>query len=569
VSGTSGNKIKKRQLSQNKQQSEKKIPGRTAVAIRRILTNTGLLLLSAILFSLSFPSFLNTTGFPLLAYFALFPAFVVTYRMKWFAAPFFGFFLGLVSYAIFNYWLANYHPLAIFVVPVICGLYYSILFSVFKLSNSLFLRRSYIVNAIIWVAYEYLKTLGFLGYPYGIIGYTQYLFPPLVRISALTGVWGVSLLVIFPSAFLGYVYRDGFKDWLIKLKKTAIQEKIVLIIYAVIFSAGLLFGLLNTVDVSKMKTWRVSLIQHNTDPWQSGYQANRESLARLIRLSEEAAADSPDIIIWPETAFVPSIDWHTRYRTDLRTHRLVRELRDFLERQDVAFIVGNGEEVLIVDERGEKRSVGYNAALFFGPNGRHIGTYRKMRLVPFTEHFPYKRRFPGIYTFLREADTNFWEKGREFTVFELDGVKFSTPICFEDTFGYISREFVRRGANVIVNITNDSWSGSVAAEVQHMMHSVFRAAENQRSVVRSTTSGITCIIDPNGRIVSRIDPFIEGFLTGDVPVNEGSFTLYTRIGDFFGLLFVVFSIFIILVKLIIGKVAPALRSRCISRRFKS
>ncbi|MCL2481217.1 MAG: apolipoprotein N-acyltransferase [Spirochaetaceae bacterium] len=547
MSGTLENK--KKQLQQNNYQIEKKAP--------QSLINMALLLLSAIMFSLSFPSFINSTGFSFLAYFALFPAFAVTYRMKWIAAPFFGLFLGLVSYAIFNYWLSSFFPLTIFIVPLLYATYYFFLFPVLKISDTLFIRKSYIINSIIWVGYEYLRTKGFLGYSYGIIGYTQYLFPPLVRVSSLTGIWGVSLLVIFPSAFLGYVFKDGFKDWLVKLKKTVIEEKIVLIIYALIFIAALFYGSINTVDVSKLKTWKVSLIQHNIDPWQGGYATYRESLTRLKRLSEKAALDSPDIIIWSETSFVPAIDWHTKYRPDPKMYELVKELKDFLATQTIPYLIGNDEGVLITDEKGENKRIDYNAALLFEPGGKHKGTYRKTHLVPFTEHFPYKKQVPFLYKLLEEADTHFWEKGKEYTVFEIDSnnsdikIKFSTPICFEDTFGYISREFVLNGANVIVNITNDSWSGSIAAEVQHMMHAVFRAAENQRSVVRSTNGGITCIIDPNGKITSRIDPFIESFLTGEVPVNNSNFTLYTKIGDLFGIIFVILSISFILLKLAI------------------
>ena len=544
MSGALENK-KKHFLQNNLQILEKKTP--------QLLINIGLLLLSAIIFSLSFPSFINYVGFPFLAYFALFPAFVVIYRMNWIAAPFFGFFLGLVSYAIFNYWLFKFHIIAIFLVPLVYGIYYSMLFYVFKVSDKLFLRRSYIINSIIWVGYEYLRTKGFLGYPYGIIGYTQYLFPPLVRVSSLTGIWGISLLVVFPSAFLGYVFKDGFKNWLAKLKKAIIEEKIILIIYALIFTAALSYGFINTVDVSELETWKVSLVQHNIDPWEGELSAYRESLTRLKRLSSEATlcpSGPPDIIIWSETAFVPAIEWHTRFRLDPAVYQLVRELKDFLALQTIPYLIGSSEGVLIVDEKGEPQRLDYNAALLFGAGGKHKGTYRKMHLVPFAEHFPYSRQFPFIYNFLKEADTSFWEKGTEYTVFELNGVKFSTPICFEDTFGYISREFVKRGADVIVNLTNDSWSASVAAEVQHMMHAVFRAAENQRSVVRAANGGITCIIDPNGRIISRIDPFIESFLTGEAPINRGSFTLYTRIGDLFGLIFVILSISAILFKTI-------------------
>lgn len=140
-----------------------------------------------------------------------------------------------------------------------------------------------------------------------------------------------------------------------------------------------------------------------------------------------------------------------------------------------------------------------------------------------------------------DHDYHFWEKGTEYTVFNAAGVKFSTPICYEDVFGYISRNFVKRGAQVIVNMTNDSWSGAVSAEVQHMQMAVFRAIENRRSVVRSTNSGMTVIIDPDGRILKSLKPFTEGYLVGDVPVYDGTVTLYTVLGNWFAFLFLALS----------------------------
>jgi apolipoprotein N-acyltransferase len=140
-----------------------------------------------------------------------------------------------------------------------------------------------------------------------------------------------------------------------------------------------------------------------------------------------------------------------------------------------------------------------------------------------------------MYKMLVETDTHFWEKGSEYTVFEVDGIKFSTPICFEDTFGYLCRRFVRDGADVLVNMTNDTWSGSEVSEIQHMSMAVFRAIENKRSVVRSTNSGVTCLITPNGRIMDRLDTFIEDYLIVDIPVISERTTLYTLWEDWFGI----------------------------------
>jgi len=166
-----------------------------------------------------------------------------------------------------------------------------------------------------------------------------------------------------------------------------------------------------------------------------------------------------------------------------------------------------------------------------------------MHLVPFTEHFPYEKQFPAIYRALKAADTHFWKKGTEPTVFTASGINFSTPICFEDSFGYISRRFVGNGADLLVNLTNDAWAKSLSAQMQHLGMAVFRAVENRRSMVRATASGQTCAIDPNGRITAMADPFIENQITVDIPIYNRRNTMYTRYGDYLGLSFLILSCF--------------------------
>jgi apolipoprotein N-acyltransferase len=165
--------------------------------------------------------------------------------------------------------------------------------------------------------------------------------------------------------------------------------------------------------------------------------------------------------------------------------------------------------------------------------------------VPFTEYFPYEKQLPWVYQALKNADTHFWKQGEDVTVFSVNGLKFSTPICFEDTFGYISRDFVQKGAEIIVNLTNDAWSGSLPAQMQHMAMAVFRAVENRRSLVRSTASGQTCGIDPSGRLLAMAEPFAEVQLTLEVPVVR-DITPYTRWGDFFAKIFTALGITVLI-----------------------
>jgi apolipoprotein N-acyltransferase len=504
--------------------------------LKKVLKQFLLLLLGSILFSLSFPNLLSKTGFFPLAFIALVPIFIVIHRSNWLGVFIYGALYGFITYSIINFWLTQFHPLAGIIVPVIYLSYFIIIFPLLKLADELFPDYGYILQIFIWISYEILRTKGFLGYAYGIIGYSQYIFLPLIRVASITGVWGVSFFVVFPSAFLGNALKSGKKS----VKKFFRENRIIGIIYLILIVCSVIYGLFYKTDYSESPSHRVALIQHNVDPWKGGIPAFKKSLKLLKELSLEAMQQDPDIVIWSETAFVPAIAWHTAYRQNQDAYALVKELKDFLTTQPVPYILGNDDGQLGKDENGNLIRVDYNAALYF-ENGDFRGSYRKVHLVPFTENFPFKKLLPGIYQWLVDADTHFWEKGDTFNIFDIQNVKYGTPICFEDTFGYISREFVRNGAEIIANITNDSWSKSVVSETQHMAMAVFRAIENQRTVVRSTNGGITCAIDPSGKITAALEPFIEGYLVTDVPVYSEKTTFYTRYGDWFAYLMVILS----------------------------
>lgn len=529
--------------------------------LRKTFGELGLLSLSAFLFAFSFPSFISIDGLWPLVFIALIPIVPVIRRCSWAAAPFYGAFYGFLSYAIFNYWLTTFHPLAIFIVPVIYAVYFLVLFPALKAVDLFFPRYAYWIQAVVWVAYEYLRTQGFLGYPYGNLGYALYKVLPVIQISELTGVWGVSFLIALIGFFLGHALLFTFEydaSFLASLKVWFGRRKAALAVCSVLLAGTLIFGfVVMRGNYDDQRPWKVALIQHNADTWKGGLPTYRRNLRTMIALSDRAlAADEPEAVIWSETAFVPGVDWHSRYRTDSERYALVEELRNYLADKSVPFILGNddgqkadpGLPPILSD--GRLNRVDYNAVLLY-ENGKLRQTYRKTHLVPFTENFPYKKLFPGFYQLLVDHNYHFWEKGTEYTVFETDnGVRFSTPICFEDVFGYLSRRFVRNGADVIVNLTNDSWSGSVAAQMQHMGMAVFRAVELRRSVIRSSNSGMTCTINPDGRLTGMLGPFVEDYYIGSVPIYAERNTLYYHWGDWFPLV----MLFLGLVFLLVGGV---------------
>jgi len=503
-----------------------------------------LLIATAIVYSLAFPGFLSDKGFGAIAFFALIPLFAVIRNTSWKATPLYGFLFGFVFYTAFNYWLSTFHPLAILIVPIIKGGEMVMLFPLLKAADRWFKKYGFLVQSVIWIAYAYLSQSWFAGYPYGTLGYAVYEFLPFIQIADLAGIWGITLVMILPQTLLGRYVGDVitrkapvFSDFC----KTYLYSWIA---YGVILVAVFVYGFI-TIGIWNREepdlTWRVATVQHSADSWQGGYDTYKRNFNNLRTMSLEALQGNPDMIIWSETAFVPSVYWHTTFKTDEATAILVDEFVRFGKSLPVPLLTGNPEGVLKdeslppLNPDGSWNRMDYNTVIMF-ENGEIKKTYRKQHLVPFTEHFPYEKELPWLYNILLANDYNWWEKGYDPVIFETDtGVKFSTPICFEDVFGYLTAGFVRNGADVIVNMTNDSWSGAVSAQMQHLGMAVFRSIETRKSTVRGTNSGMTCVILPDGKIVDLMEPFTKGWYIYDVPVftNEND-TLYTRKDDWMG-----------------------------------
>jgi apolipoprotein N-acyltransferase len=500
-----------------------------------------LLIGTALLFSFAFPGFLSNSGFGIIAFFALIPLFGVIRKTSFLATPIYGFLFGFTFYTLFNYWLVTFHPLAILIVPIIKGGEMIILFPLLKAADKWFKRFGFLVQSIIWVAYTYLSQSWFAGYPYGTISSAVYQFLPFIQIAEFSGIWLITFIMILPQAFLGKYVADQLMGAKRPILDFFREYKSVVIAYLAILVFTFTFGFIKIVQWNKTEPdqkWRVATLQHSADSWKGGYDTYKRNFNNLRTMSLQALKENPDMIIWSETAFVPSVYWHTTYKTDERTADLVDEFVSFGKSLPVPLLTGNPEGVLDdptvgpLDENGYWNRKDYNTVIMF-ENGEIKKTYRKQHLVPFTEHFPYEKQLPWLYRLLLANDYNWWEKGYDPVVFETDqGVRFSTPICFEDVFGYLSAGFVKNGADVIVNMTNDSWSGAVSAQMQHLALAVFRSVENRKSTVRGTNSGMSGVILPTGKIVDLMDPFTREWKIYDVPVyTSDKFTIYTNSVD--------------------------------------
>lgn len=495
-----------------------------------------LLAAGAFLYSLAFPSLWSDNGYPVFALFALIPVIYVIDRCPWSLVWLYGVIFGAGFYSLFNYWLSTFHPLAIYICGIAKGLELMLIFPFLKACGQSSRRWGYIFQALGYTASTFICQLGFLGYPYGQAGSALYSVIPAIQIADVTGIWGVSFLVLLPQSLVASWLVEQENPWAEPLGRRWID----LLAIAALWMANLCYGRADIAYYRSLEPERVvkvAAIQHNSDSWKGGYSQYKHNFEILTSLTEEALAQNPEMAVWSETAFVPSVAWHTRYPSHYATERLVEDFVSFGSGLRIPLVTGNPEGVLAnpelppSDESGNWNRTDYNSVMLFA-DGQIKGTYRKQHLVPFTEYFPYQNLMPSFTEFLRSHDFHWWEEGNESKVFEYDGISFSASICFEDTFSNISRDFVAAGSNLLLNLSNDSWSLAVPAEMQHMALGVFRSVENKRTTIRSTNSGITCMVTPWGEVINPLEPFTEAWAIYEAPIFTGE-TLYTRWGDWF------------------------------------
>ncbi|MFQ5692846.1 MAG: apolipoprotein N-acyltransferase, partial [Nitrospinota bacterium] len=346
----------------------------------------------------------------------------------------------------------------------------------------------------LWTALELLRTHLLTGLPWASLGYSQSAALPVIQVADLTGVYGVSFLIVLVNAALWGALRARIPGLARGGGRTALWE---LGVAAALVAAALLYGR------ARLETFRpppgggslkVALIQGNISQDLKWSEENlQKSLDTYLRLTLESAREKPDLIVWPETA-APFFFFRDK---DLQAIIL-----------DVA--AAGGAPILVGAPSVEGRAGRYrlrNGAFLVTPEKRVDDRYDKMHLVPYGEYVPLQRWFP----FIRKMVTGIGDfiPGKRRTVFRLAKAPFSVLICYEVIFPDEVRRFVREGARFLVNITNDAWFGRSAAPYQHMAMAALRAVENRVPLVRAANTGITGVVDATGRIREATDLFVQ------------------------------------------------------------
>lgn len=388
-----------------------------------------------------------------------------------------------------------------------------------------------LIGPPLWVTLEYIRShFGFLAVPWMLLGHSQYLNTPLMQIASITGAYGLSFLIVLVNAAIAEVvcyFRNKHAGLIVP--KSPVRAVIAA---SGLLMASLLYGVLVLSQGSGGERLSIGLVQGNIPQklkWQRGYQTI--SMEKYTRLTRDVAEHEPALIVWPETA-VPG---DVKHRRDLKDM-----LGQLAEESNAYLLVGSAEHAKFDRKipKTKSHSKFYNSMFLFSPEGTLIGEYRKIRLLPFGEYPPLKDWIRWPKTIVSSMG-NFLP-GTEFTVFNIGDTKISTVICWEAIFADQFRQFVKRGAQVMVATSNEAWFGDTALPYQILAMTAFRAAENRVAVVRSANTGLSAFIDPFGRIVERVrgengkELFVDGILFGTVPLSNGM-TFYTRYGDVFAI----------------------------------
>jgi apolipoprotein N-acyltransferase len=400
------------------------------------------------------------------------------------------------------------------------------------------LRLAFLL-ACAWVAHEWIRGWLFTGFGWNGLGVALHANWPLIQIAEFTGVGGLSFMVVFANV----IALTTVQRLILEARAQAMRPHYDLTLTMAAIVGVLGFGVHIAQNPPPSKPLRIAAVQANI-PQQQKFdsQFTGKIFEQFTRLSEIALlrggcstcstdeSNPPsdqlpplDLLIWSESSMPGPV------LQDEQCHQFVVNLS---ASTTADLLLGTLD---VVEGRD------YNAALLVSDAGQNVQIYRKIHLVPFGEYIPLRHSFPLFAIAARKWVPGDFDAGKDYTVFRLTNrdVQVAPLICFEDTIGELTRQFVLKGANLLVDITNDGWFLHSAGSQQHLLNAIFRCVETRRPMVRAANTGVTCFVNGFGRVMQPLQDgsgstFTEGVLTGEVGVPiEHELTFYTRHGELF------------------------------------
>lgn len=498
-----------------------------AVSDQRLaIRNYFLVVLSAVLLVLSFP---KTNFFPL-AWFAFVPLFSALDKVTSYKKVFLlSYTCGLLFFWGACYWFIYVTAFGAFLLLAYLAVYFGLFGMFYRYLHSRAVHVKVLGLASAWVVLEYIRSYCMTGFGWASLGHSQTSFLPIIQIADLTSFYGVSFLVMLVNVVLHQVVSLKIKGEKVSLKvKKVVRLTLVGLLCVFVYGQ---YRIGQDINASQLK---VAVVQGNVQQDEKWDENNWPALLeKHLWLTKNVNLTGADLVVWPETALPGYLD---------ERDPLFFQLKEGMKDIHIPLLAGS-----IAIENGEY----FNSAILFSASGDVKTKYDKIHLVPFGEYFPMR----GILSSLAEAvGLEDFTPGREKTLFSvLDQNQkahlFATLICFEDTLEKQTRQFVKQGAEFLVNVTNDAWFRDTKAPFLHLQAAIFRSIENRRSLVRAANTGVSVYVDPKGRVVEYLQDekgqrtFVPGTRIFDIQLTKTQ-TFYTQYGDIFVYLCIIYLLLV-------------------------
>ena len=582
---------------------------------------------SGLLLTLGIPNEIFLLGNPFYAFISIIPYYLAIKNSKSYGnAYLMGFIQAITTHLASSFWLAYFKDFAIFTLGASAfgtaciggslAIFMYVPFSRQERSNLslLSINKPFYEDSafrilyftVLYTLYEWAKSTGFIGYPWGTISSAMYRWHSFTQLAAITGTYGITFLTVLfdciiaegsDALYLSLRYQGS--DTHLEERKPYFQSILnAAAVFSILFLITLLWG---NYEYNRPRTpdkvISTVMVQQNSDPWlsdtdditlEASMKLSQKRIDELRKLGKE-----PQLIVWSEGALQSSFpNAYNHYRWYPEDESLI----DFIRRNEVPLLTGGVYRKNIPIPKKQKAKTGpqkikkqeekedakpdtrtrfYNSAIMFDKNGKFRGYYGKLHLVPFAESIPGIDN--PIINYLFQKIVGFsagWTPGEQLAYFEVPCswygqpviprvnniniavpfdtiedikdtplVRIAAPVCFDDSFTDVIRPMFQNGAELFVNLTDDSWSLKKSSEYQHFCIASYRAIEYRTTLVRSTNAGYSVVVSPSGDILADQPLFEESSLAYDVPVYKRVITPYARFGNW--LPYTCFVIFVI------------------------
>ena len=359
-----------------------------------------------------------------------------------------------------------------------------------------------------WCAIEYARTFLFSGFPWNLIAAAIVDYTPLVLFDRVAGPYALGVLILLPSTLAA---------WWIVARPRGIERIVVTGLVVIVCFVWWATGLVAAKLIERQTAPQLSLaalLQPNISQEMRWDDANvMQIFQRMMAMTDDALAHGAHVVVWPESTVPLSYT-----RTDF-----YRDAIESVTRAKHADVVLGS----IAEDPSDATKM-WNAA-FLVSDGKTIGHYDKIHLVPFGEYVPLRKMLFFAHKLVRAVGE--FEFGAKDT--PLAGrFRYGPAICYEVVYPQIPRTQVVNGADVLVTITNDAWYDGTSAPRQHLNQARLRAVETDRYLLRAATTGISAFVTPTGRVVEEMGMNRQGTIYARFEPRVTT-TAYVRFGDWF------------------------------------